>query len=136
MKRILFATVAATALLAVPAQAGSGTSVVIRHQVRGCHAWSVNGGPYKASQIAQIKRGRSIMFMNNDVMPHKLVKLQGPAVVVHNAAMARMGAMATVKFTHAGTYVFKTKAGEDYKNMKHIATKGKDNVLRLTIHVG
>jgi len=136
MKRILFATIVGAALLALPAQAGSGASVVIQHKVRGCHAWSVNAGPYKASQVAQIKRGGSIMFMNNDVMPHKLVKLQGPAVVIRHAAMAHMSATATIKFTHAGTYVFKTKVGEDYKNMKHIPTKGKDNVLRLTVHVG
>ena len=136
MKRMLLTTVAAGALLAVPAQAGSGTSIIISHQVRGCHGWSVNGGPSKARQVVQIRRGSSITFTNNDVMPHKLVKLSGPAAVIHKATMNHMSAVTTVRFTAAGTYKFKTKAGEDYKYMKHIPTKGKDSVLRLTVHVG
>jgi hypothetical protein len=47
--------------------------------------------------------------------------------------MNHMGATATVSFARAGTYVFKTKVGEDY--MAGVKTVGEDNVLRLTVKV-
>jgi hypothetical protein len=43
------------------------------------------------------------------------------------------GATVTVSFPKAGTYVFGTKAGEDY--MKGVKTTGEDNVLTLKITV-
>ncbi len=136
MKRTLTAAILGAALVAVPAQAhNTGATINIRHQVRGCHTWSVNGGVYKAKQSVRIERGATITFVNNDVMPHKLVKISGPKVVGHKLNMNHMSAMGFVKFTKRGLYKFKMKAGEDYKGMKHIATKGKDNVLRLTVRV-
>ena len=144
-------TVGAVAL-AVPTLGGAASrtaSVTIRHQVRGCHAWSVNGGPFAASHTMTLARGGSIRFTNNDVMPHQLVKLSGPSVRMHNGStmpmgmgmhgpaapgmMNHMGATTTVYFSHAGTYVFKTKPGEDY--MSGFNTTGPDNVLRLTVKV-
>ena len=47
--------------------------------------------------------------------------------------MSHMGATTTVKFPHAGTYVFTTKPGEDY--MKGVMTTGEDNVLTLKVVV-
>src|SRR3954447_8740969 len=66
---------------AAPAASTAHKSLVIRHQVRGCHAWSLNGGAFKATQTAHLRAGSSMTVTNNDVMPHKLVELRGPAVV-------------------------------------------------------
>jgi hypothetical protein len=44
-----------------------------------------------------------------------------------------MSARAHVGFPAKGTYVFTTKAGEDY--MQGIKTIGEDNVLKLTVIV-
>ena len=46
-----------------------------------------------------------------------------------------MGAKVQVLFLKAGTYKFRTKAGEDYPNMKMGETMGKDNVLKLRVVV-
>ena len=71
---------AALAALAVTsaAPAGGGATVTIRHQMRGCHSWSFNSGPFKASQSVTVKAGTVLRFTNNDVMPHKLVQAAGP----------------------------------------------------------
>jgi hypothetical protein len=153
-RRVLFTVLVfgvGVALLAptMVAAAPPTASVTIRHQVRGCHSWSVNGGAFAASHIVTLARGGSIRFTNNDVMPQQLAKLSGPAVQMRNGSampmgmgmhraaapggMNHMGATTTVSFSHAGTYVFKTKPGEDY--MSGFETLGEDNVLRLTVHV-
>jgi hypothetical protein len=70
-------------------------------------------------------------------MSHALIKLSGPAVRMRNGSampmgmgmhgpaapgvMNRMGATTTVSFTHAGTYVFTTKPGEDYMSAGTLA---------------
>jgi hypothetical protein len=141
MKRLLiiFAGLALVASLAAggfaaTTKAPKRASIMIRHQVRGCHTWSVNGGAYRAALRTSLARGGAITFMNMDVMPHKLVKTSGPAI--HFAGKPNMNHMsATVKvtFSKAGVYKFTTKPGEDY--MKGMKTVGEDNVLRLTVKV-
>ncbi len=86
MRWMLTATVVA-AFFAASAQASSSASIVIRHQVRGCHAWAVTGGHYKASQVVRIARGATITFTNNDVMRHTLIKTRGHRVVIRHANM-------------------------------------------------
>jgi plastocyanin len=142
------AAVLASAALAAPASAPAHASLLIRHQVRGCHTWSVNGGKFAASQQLVLPHGGTITITNNDVMSHKLVKLSGPAVRIKNlktamgmgmhgaegpGMMAHVGAKTQVTFTAAGTYRFTTRAGEDY--MEGMKTIGEDNVLRLTVKV-
>jgi hypothetical protein len=145
------ALVVGAASAAVPA---SHASLVIRHQVRGCHTWSVSGGPYRARQAVVLRRGGSITVTNNDVMPHTLIKTRGPAVRMTNlrgsmmggtmggvmgtwssapGVMAHMGATTKVVFPKTGVYRFTTKAGEDY--MSGMRTIGEDYVLRLTVTV-
>jgi plastocyanin len=120
---------------AATAQAPRSIKVVIQHQMRGCHAWSVNGGAVAASRSARVATGGSATFTDNDIMSHKLILTRGPAVkFVGSAAMNHMGASAKVVFTKTGTYSFTTKAGEDYKGMA-MKTVGEDNVLHLTITV-
>jgi len=145
--------VAALAAALVPSLAPASTaaghaSVVIRHQTRGCHSWSVNENPFRATQSVVLRRGGWITFKNTDVMPHQLVKTSGAAVLVRNlktpmglglrghvgpGTMAHMGAVAKVTFSDKGVYRFTTKAGEDY--MPGVKTVGEDNVLRLTVTV-
>jgi hypothetical protein len=130
--------------------ASTGTaSLLIRHQRAHCHAWSLNGGPFTAAQRLTLDVGSRITIVNNDVMPHSLFKLSGPAVTMRNGTvmpmmgggyvsqtpglMNRMGARTSVTFVKPGAYRFRTKAGEDY--MPGITTTGEDNVLTLTVTV-
>jgi plastocyanin len=144
----LLAVLALAGILAASAPAAANqASLVIRHQARGCHSWSLNGGAYAPSQAVVLNRGGSVSITNNDVMPHQLIKTSGPAVAITRlssgmgmgksssspAMLGRMGAAARLTFTSAGVYHFMTKPGEDY--MKGIKTVGDDNVLRLTVRV-
>src|SRR5881394_3567985 len=84
MKRTVLLTALGAAVLAIALSASAapgGASLVIRHQVRGCHSWSLNGGAWKATQHIRLARGGSLVVTNNDVMFHKVVKVSGPAVV-------------------------------------------------------
>ena len=140
--------ISAGALASGASAAGSGSTLVIRHQLHGCHSWSANGDAYKATQAIKLHRGASLSVTNNDVMPHKLIETSGAAVKITRLAvgmgmgmkgtfqpamMARMGSSSKVTFTKAGVYKFTTKVGEDY--MSGIKTVGEDNVLRLTVTV-
>jgi len=144
MKRLLIILTGLTVVIGLTASvAMTGTnnrsatkaSVTIRHQTHGCHSWSINGGASRASLTTTLARGGTIKFVDNDVMPHKLIKTSGPAVrYVGNPSMRHMSASVSVKFAKAGTYRFTTKAGEDYPGI-HVKTIGEDNVLRLTVKV-
>jgi plastocyanin len=116
-------------------KAPSHSTITIRHQMRGCHAWAVNGGTYRPTQKTTLARGGTITFIDNDVMSHKLVETSGPAVRYQGSpAMRHMSASVRVTFRKAGVYRFTTKAGEDYPGMS-MKTIGEDNVLRLTVRV-
>ena len=143
MKRLLiiFAGLALVASLAAggfaaTTKAPKRSTIMIRHQLRGCHTWSVNGGAYRATLRTSLARGGTITFMNMDVMPHKLVKTSGPAIHFFGKPnMSHMSATVKVHFSKAGVYRLTTKAGEDYPSMGHMKTIGEDNVLRLTVKV-
>jgi plastocyanin len=128
---ILAAVLAAGALGS--ASAPRTVSITIRHQVAHCHTWSA-GGAWRASLAVKVARGGTIHFTNNDMMPHKLVKVSGPAVkFAGKPNMNHMGATVSVRFAKAGVYTFTTKPGEDY--MAGMKTTGEDNVLRLKVKV-
>jgi plastocyanin len=130
---VLTAGLAASGLAAT-AKAPKSSTIMIRHQVRGCHTWSVNGGAYRATLSTSLARGGTITFMNMDVMPHKLLKTSGPAIhFTGKPNMNHMNASVKVTFSKAGVYKLTTKPGEDY--MKGMKTIGEDNVLRLTVKV-
>ena len=82
----VLAVAGASLLLAATASPQTGTTLTIRHQLRGCHSWSVNGGAYKPSQSVTLTKGATLTSSNNDVMPHKLVKLSGPALTLASSA--------------------------------------------------
>jgi hypothetical protein len=115
------------------ASAQGHASVVIRHQMRGCHTWSVNGGPFKASQSITLRRGSWLTVTDNDIMSHKLVLTSGPALRITNALLKHTGATLKVTLSKPGVYHFTTKPGEDY--MSGMKTIGADNLLRLTVVV-
>jgi hypothetical protein len=132
--RIAVLALAVVGLFASSALANSPrATLTIRHQMRGCHAWSFNGGAYKASLKIKLARGTALRVIDNDVMPHKLIQLSGPKATLVAPAMKHMSAQAKVVFVKEGTYAFTTKPGEDY--IKGIKTIGEDNVLRLTVTV-
>ena len=152
----ILTSIAALALIAAgTAGAGSNNAaLLIRHQVRGCHAWSFNGNAYRATQAITLQRGTWLTVTNNDVMPHQLVKVAGGSVRFVNVksamtgmgmmgvpgkaargAMNHMSASTKVFFSKAGVYKFVTKAGEDYQGMGKMKSIGEDNVLRLTVTV-
>jgi plastocyanin len=128
---------AALATLAVTAAApagGTGT-IAIRHQMRGCHSWSFNSGPFKPSLSVSVRAGTVLRFTNNDVMPHKLVQAAGPKMRLSHPNMSKMASSASVKLTQKGVYRFTTKPGGDYSWAGTMKTVGEDNVLRLTVRV-
>jgi hypothetical protein len=149
MKRtlVLTALLAGLTFSLSAAAAPSSATLTIRHQLQGCHAWALNGGPYGVVQHIKIAKGGSLVVVNNDIMPHQLVKTFGPAISIklikagghmgmpmHGVGMmSHMGATTKVTFSHAGIYKLTTKAGEDYMEMG--PTKGEDNVLRAIVHV-
>jgi hypothetical protein len=131
---VLAAAIAALALAAPASSHENGPVLIIRHQVHGCHAWSLNGGAAKVSQTVWLRLGIHLEIGDNDVMPHTLVQTAGPRVSLpEGAAMKSLGAMIEIRFPRAGVYRFVTEAGEDY--IKGMKTVGEDNVLRLTVTV-
>jgi hypothetical protein len=153
MKRTLTLTVlgAAFAAFTLSASAAPTTaSLKIRHEVRGCHSWSLNGGAFKTFQTIHLAKGGSILVTNNDVMYHQLVKTSGPAIAFKlvktgmpmagtvklpfaAGMMGRPGASVKMTFRSAGVYKLTTKFGEDYMPMGE--TIGEDNVLRAIVTV-
>jgi hypothetical protein len=108
-------------------------TITIRHQLRGCHAWSFAGGVYKASLTVKLDRDTVLVFVDNDMMAHKLIQLSGPKATLTTPNMHTIGAKAVAVFPKPGVYKFTTKAGEAY--MKGMKTIGPDNVLRLSVTV-
>ena len=131
---LIGALLTAMLALAAPVGAGSTAQIVIRHQMKGCHAWAVGNQAYSASQHVRVARGTTFTLVNNDVMPHTLIRLGGPKVAIGHALLNHVGASTTFKLLKPGTYRFGTKAGEDYKGMA-MKTIGEDNVLRMTVVV-
>lgn len=105
----------------------------ISHVTRGCHTLSVNGGAQSPTQTIHLAPGGVLHVQDNDVMPHQLVLVSGPAASLAGGAMNHMGASSTVTFPAAGKYVLTTKAGEDYT--KGITTIGPDNKLQIKVLV-
>ena len=154
MKRLLFAVslVVVGVVAASPSSAAtaakSGT-VVIRHQEKGCHVWSFNGGPSTAVLDMRLARGGTLTIENVDPMVHQLMQKAGPAVAMRTVAhdhmtmvglhkitgrgvMNHMSAALKVTFPKAGVYRFTTEDLGDYFELK---TMGKVNELKLVVRV-
>ena len=83
--------------------------------MHGCHAWSINSGPFKPALAVTVRQGAVLKITNNDVMPHKLVQTSGPQVRLIHPNMSTMASVTTLRLTHKGVYRFTTKPGEDYQ---------------------
>ena len=116
------------------ASAHAPQTIMIRHQMRHCHTWSFANGPSRASLKISVDQDATIRFVNNDMMPHRLVQVAGPKTIIMKPSMNHIGAVAVLMFPGKGVYTFRTKAGKDYGGMD-MKTIGKDNVLRLTVVV-
>lgn len=154
MKRLLvpLSVVALGVAAAVPALANSTAtsgSIVIRHEQRGCHTWSLNGGRFKAALETRLARGGSLTVTNIDPMVHKLIQERGPRVgmrsiphdhmrmlglhkITGRGVMNHMGARVELSFPRAGTYAFRTEDLGDYLELKTI---GEHNHLKLVVRV-
>ena len=131
---LLAPAIAAALAVAVASNAAPGSAnLVIRHQVRGCHSWSLNGGPFKAGQSITLRHGGTLGVTDNDLMSHTLVLTSGPSLRIAHPTLGHPGATLKITFTKPGVYHFTTKAGEDY--MAGVKTIGEDNVLKLTVTV-
>jgi hypothetical protein len=126
MKRIAF--------LALFLLVASSASVTIQHQVRGCHSWAVGTGPLGAAHRVTLARGATLRFVNNDVMPQKIVLKSGPKIAFSGKTnLSKPAASVKAVLAHPGVYTFGTVVGEDY--VKGIKTIGEDNVLKLVVTV-
>jgi plastocyanin len=137
MIRAAILALAATSALVLTSMAPAhGTATVtISHQMRGCHAWALNSGPIRPSLSATVDAGTVVKFVNNDVMPHRLVQVSGSKVHVTTPSMRKMAATASVTLTKKGIYRFTTRPGEDYPWAGAMKTVGEDYVLHLTLRV-
>lgn len=131
-----------------PERPGAGEEAVDAGERAAANTRSLNGGPFTAKQSVTLKRGATLTVIDDDVMLHQLVKLAGSSVTMRNGTtmpmmggyishtpgrMNPIGAWTAVSFGKAGTYRFRTRAGEDY--MAGVQTSGADNVLGLTVTV-
>ena len=131
------------------AAAGSAT-LLIHHQLKGCHSWSLNGNKFQVSQTVHLAKGGTVTIVNQDLMSHQLIKLSGGPVVMQLVSvgnpsvgklkapyapglMPHMSATLKVGFAKPGTYTFTTKEGDDY--MAGVKTIGNDNILKLKVIV-
>ena len=133
-RTLLLAAVTALAVIA-PASGASTATITISHQMRGCHMWQLGNGKPSASLNVTLKVGTTLRFVDNDVMPHRLIQQAGPRLALQHPAMTHMSASTVVKLLRSGTYRFTTKPGEDYKSMASMKTIGEDYVLHLVVHV-
>lgn len=130
----LFAAVSAL-FFVPPAGAGGTATITISHQMRGCHMWQLGSGAPKATLAVTLTAGTMLRFVDNDVMPHKLIQQAGPKLGLVHPSMERMGASTSVRLARRGVYRFTTKPGEDYAWAKSMKTIGEDYVLHLTVRV-
>ena len=131
---LAFAASAALVFTSVAPAAGTAT-ITISHQTRGCHMWQLGHANPKPSLSVTLRVGTVLRFVNNDIMPHRLIQQAGPKLSLRHQSMNRPSAATSVKLTRKGVYRFTTKAGEDYPSMSSMKTIGEDYVLHLTVHV-
>jgi len=132
----LVAALAVAAVVPAGASAASSRTITITHVMRGCHAWDLGHGPMRATMTVTVKRGVAVKFVNNDVMPHRLVPISGPKVQLTGANMNRMAASATATFARPGVYRFKTVFGAFFPWAASMSSKiGRMNMLHLTVRV-
>ena len=136
VKATLLLGALAMLVAATPASAAGDRTITITHVMRGCHAWDLGHGPMKPTMSLTVRRGTVMRFVNNDVMPHRLMRVSGPKVELKGANMNRMASSASARFVKPGSYRFKTVFGAFFHWDASMREKiGKMNVLHLTERV-
>ena len=133
--KLALITLVALAIAGSAAAAPRNATLTIKHQMHGCHSWSFDGHMGYATQTIKLIRGGALTVVDNDVMPHTLIQVRGPKASLAGVAMRRVGAQAHIGFPAKGTYVFKTRAGDDYAWASSTKTFGEDSVLKLVVTV-
>lgn len=105
--------------------------LTILHVQRGCHVWSDGTAQTPMLQL-NMKPGRMLEILNQDVDMHRVVELSGPMMML--GGPMKTGASESLTFAKPGTYRFGTKSSE-MEGMPAAATIGPDNTLRLTVVV-
>jgi plastocyanin len=132
----LVAALSVAVIAPATAAAAPQRTITITHVMRGCHAWDLGHGPMRATMSITVKRGTAVQFVNNDVMPHKLVRMAGPKLAIKGANMNKMAAKAGATFRHPGVYRFKTVYGAFFPWARSMAAEITwMNSLHLTIRV-
>jgi plastocyanin len=129
-----FVTAFVAVLMAAPASAAPQMTITITHVMRGCHAWDLGQGSMRPTLSITVKRGTVVKFLNNDVMPHRLVRTAGPKLPIAHANMNKMAGTATARFARKGVYRLTTIFGAFYPWAASMRT-GKMYVLHLTVRV-
>jgi plastocyanin len=129
-----FTAAFAALLMAAPASAAPSMTITITHVMQGCHAWDLGPGVMRPRLSITVKRGTVVKFLNNDVMPHRLVRTAGPKLPVARANMNKMAATATATFARKGVDRLTTIFGAFYPWAASMRT-GKMYVLHLTVRV-
>lgn len=135
IKRTTLLAVTAALWAVSPAAGGGSATITISHEMKGCHMWQLGNGKLAPTLTVTLKSGTALRFVNNDIMPHKLIQSGGSKLTLVRPNMNHLSAVASVKLKHKGTYRFTTKPGEDYKIFAGHKTIGEDYVLHLTVHV-
>jgi plastocyanin len=133
---VLVAALSAAIVAPGAASAAPQRTITITHVMRGCHVWDLGHGPMRPMMTITVKRGTLMKFVNNDVMPHRLVRTSGPKVQIRGGNMNRMAASATATFASPGVYRFTTVFGPFFPWAASMSSKiGKMYVLHLTVRV-
>lgn len=152
MRRTLFALSIAVLVAGAVVVAGASTStktqadLSIRHAMVGCHDWSLNGGPFRASQTLVLREGHSFTVTNRDNCAHSLVQVAGPEKALAGEKVVEpLGASVRVPLLTPGTYTFTTAEHGDLAygttepqqsfGFGKLTSTGLDNVLTLKVHV-
>jgi plastocyanin len=133
--KICLVIAAVSALVAAaPASAAPPATITITHVMRGCHAWDLGRGAMDPTMSITLERGTVVKFVNNDVMPHRLVRTSGPKLRIAHANMNKMAATASARFTRKGVYRFTTIFGGFFPWAASMRTR-KMYVLHLNVRV-
>ena len=135
---LLLALARPAALSAATAVSGSpgNASLVIRHQTRGCHSWSVERRPVQGKPDVTLRHGGPLTVTDNDVMPHTLVLTSGPALRIAHPKLGHPGASLTITLTKPRRLSLHDEGRRGLHG--RLKTIGEDNVLadgrRLLMH--
>ena len=151
---LVLSALAAVFSISASAAAPKTASLQIKHVVRGCHSWSLNGGALRVNQIVKLASGDSLLVTNNDLMVQDLMQTSGPAVTMKLVrrshmgkmhmtmpmegkpsphALSHMGAQVKLTFSKPGRYHFNLIDRGDY--FDNIKTVGPDHHPTLTVTV-